>query len=159
MRPKNLIAPLPYRISRGQGFGGLLSRQPCTQWTGWDHRRQQQWRERLGRGAESCSLCLREERSLQHIGTCTGVEAKRNARNERLERPYLRALNTEIPATRGARVRGEACVRRRRSARVELLFLLTLPHTSGRRAQLICWCSSLPTSNVGLNSYHFPCQA
>ena len=46
--PKNLIAPLPYRISRGRRFGGLLSRQPCTQWTGWDHRRQQQWRERLG---------------------------------------------------------------------------------------------------------------
>jgi hypothetical protein len=35
---------------------------------------------------------------------------------------------------------------------VELLFFLTLPHTSGGRAHLISWCSSLPTSNVGLNS-------
>jgi hypothetical protein len=98
MLPKNLIAPLPYRISRGRGFGGLLSRQPCTQWTGWDHRRRQQWRERLGRGAEGCSLYLREERSLQYIGTDTGADAKempemnaRNARNEGLETPVLKS--------------------------------------------------------------------
>jgi hypothetical protein len=93
------------------------------------------------------------------------------------KRPYLRALcfscnrlylflrdkkklgSARFPQPAARARHDEASVRRRRSARVELLFLLTLPHTSGGRAYLICWCSSLPTSNVGLNSHHFPCQA
>ena len=38
--------PSPVQDLERRGFGGLLSRQPCTWWTGWDHRRQQQQKER-----------------------------------------------------------------------------------------------------------------
>lgn len=39
---------------------------------------------------------------------------------------------------------------------MELLSLLTVPHTNAGRAHLISWCSSLPTSHVGLNFPPFP---